>query len=47
MLSQDVQAYLAVRRAMGFGMKWSGNCCEGSQRFPTQRANTMSALKQQ
>jgi len=25
MLSQDVQAYLAVRRAMGFAMKWSGN----------------------
>jgi integrase/recombinase XerD len=25
MLSQDVQAYLAVRRAMGFSMKWSGN----------------------
>jgi hypothetical protein len=45
MLNQDVQAYLAVRRAMGFGMKWSGN--EGSQRFPKQRANTMSALKQQ
>jgi len=25
MLSQGVQAYLAVRRAMGFAMKWSGN----------------------
>src|SRR5260370_10152686 len=25
MLSQDVQAYLAVRRAMGLAMKWSGN----------------------
>jgi integrase/recombinase XerD len=29
MLSQDVQAYLAVRRAMGFGMKWSGNLLRG------------------
>jgi hypothetical protein len=25
MLSQDVQTYLAVRRAMGFAMKWPGN----------------------
>ena len=25
MLSHDVQAYLTVRRAMGFAMKWSGN----------------------
>jgi integrase/recombinase XerD len=25
MLTQEVQAYLAVRRAMGFAMKWSGN----------------------
>ena len=29
MLSQDVQAYLAVRRAMGFAMKWSGNLLRG------------------
>ena len=29
MLSQDVQAYLAVRRAMGFAMKWSGNLLQG------------------
>jgi len=25
MLNEDVQGYLAVRRAMGFAMKWSGN----------------------
>ena len=25
MLSHDVQAYLSVRRALGFAMKWSGN----------------------
>ena len=29
MLTQDVQAYLAVRRAMGFAMKWSGNLLQG------------------
>jgi hypothetical protein len=29
MLTQDVQAYLAVRRAMGFGMKCQAICCEG------------------
>ena len=33
MLSQDVQAYLAVRRAMGFGMKWSGNLLRGFAAF--------------
>jgi integrase/recombinase XerD len=33
MLSQDVQAYLAVRRAMGFGMKWSGNLLQGFAAF--------------
>ena len=47
MLSQDVQGYLAVRRAMGLGIRGQATCCKGSQRFPTQRANTMSALKQQ
>jgi hypothetical protein len=25
MLTQDVQAYLAERRVMGFAMKWTGN----------------------
>src|SRR5258708_2611819 len=25
MLAEDVQPYLAMRRAMGVGMKWSGN----------------------
>ena len=33
MLSQDVQSYLAVRRAMGFGMKWSGNLLRGFAAF--------------
>ena len=33
MLTQDVQAYLAVRRAMGFGMKWSGNLLRGFAAF--------------
>ena len=33
MLSQDVQAYLAVRRAMGFGMKGSGNLLRGFAAF--------------
>jgi hypothetical protein len=33
MLTQEVQAYLAVRRAMGFGMKWSGNLLRGFAAF--------------
>ena len=33
MLNQDVQAYLAVRRVMGFGMKWSGNLLRGFAAF--------------
>src|SRR5437867_12136728 len=38
MLSQDVQAYLAVRRAMGFAMKWSGNLLRSFAAFPSRRA---------
>jgi len=33
MLTQDVQAYLAVCRAMGFGMKRSGNLLRGFAAF--------------
>ncbi len=43
MLTQDVESYLAVRRAMGFGI-WSRQpVARVSQRSPKPRANTMSA----
>jgi hypothetical protein len=45
MLTQAVEAYVAMRRATGFAFRSEGSLLQSLPHSPTRRANSTSALK--